>query len=203
MITGLYEEIRPTLSSGQRRELAIGEDGVLLTQNVQESDGGGLFQSLSFNRPSDTTPYTINDRIGPTTDNTGVTPIQGVELTRADGRPSLLVRCRIAIQKVDFLPTLRVHFYNSGAPSGTALVGDNAAFVRTFNNLPNRIGSITLPTLTAESDHAVAMTSELSFVLYPASGSRLIYPVLQIVAGTSITPSSAMPVRVDFWTVEI
>ena len=169
-------------------ELHIGEVGVF-TKRIADS----------FARPADTTAYTINDVIGATVSDTGTTALRGLSLARAVGRGVVLRHFGVTFDKTDFLPTLRVHLFTVAAPT-TALVGDNLALVEYDANVAQDLGAFDLPAHVLRdsgNDFTIAFRDDLDLLLEPADADSNIYYRLQIIAGTSITPSSGMTVRVN------
>lgn len=155
--------------------------------------------SDTFTRPTDTTPYTIGDVIAATVSTTATTALRSLTLGRAVGKPFTLRYLSLATNKTDFLPTVRVHLYSVSNPaaspnSGTALVGDNVAMVQSYNNVSVRRGHIDLPAMVlghaAGDDYTYASRDEMDFLFAPASDDTKLYYRLEIVAGSSITPSS-------------
>lgn len=177
---------------GAASELHIGEVGMA---TVDLTD--------SWTRVADTNAYTIADVIAATVSNTDTTALRSLALGRSGTRGFALRFLSVAFQKTDFLPTIRVHFYNVAAPT-TALAGDNVTFVQYYANRAQKLGFVDLPAHTlyhAGDDYTNAYKDNLDLILVPVAG--LIYYRLEIVGGTSITPSSAMPVNLRLRAVQL
>lgn len=212
---GRYKATPDTLADGEVGPLLVDEKGRLQVGNaageahIGEVDGWSFHSVHTFTRPANTDAYTIGDRIGPSTNNTATTAIVAlsVPIFRANGKASIITRIRVSFKSASFLPTPEIHIYQQGDPaaapnSGTAIVGDNAGMTRTWDNLGVRVGSVVLPACVAQSDHSASTTPvDFSWEVAPASGSTDAFLVITIAAGSSITPTSAMDVRVDLWGI--
>jgi hypothetical protein len=158
----------------------------------------------TFTRPTDTTPYTNGDVIAKTVSISSTTALRSLDLAFAPGRPFWLTFLRLVTNLTTFTSQVRVHFYRvsdtAGAPnSGTALVGDNVAFVQTYDNVPVRIGHVDLPVLVLQhasgDDCVYASREDLMMFCQPAgdgtseTADSKIYYRLEVISGAA-TPSS-------------
>lgn len=161
-----------TLDAGEAHIGAVGGQSIEVTDD--------------FQRPNDATAYAANDRIASTTSNTGTTPLRGLALLRVAAGTAYLTYWRLVVDHTTFLATIRVHLFKTAAPA-TAVNGDNAAFVKSYANNPNYIGSFDLPTLAlpAGADMVETVRDDLRLPIHAAGGDTNIYYALEILAAAT------------------
>lgn len=168
------------------------------------SQSAGKEDNDTFVRLANTTAYTNGDVISADASNTATTPLRSLNLAFAPGRAFWLTYLRLVTNLTTFTSQVRVHFYRVADPaaapnSGTALVGDNLAFVQTYDNLPVRIGHVDLPVLVLQhasgDDCVYAAREDLSLFCQPAgdgsteTADSKIYYRLEVISGAA-TPAS-------------
>lgn len=146
--------------------------------------------SDTFIRPSDTTAYTALDLIANSTTAASVVPL-AFTVSRIADRPFEVRRALIkADGTVITNATFRLHLF-SQSPVVATSGGDNAAFA-TYVPGAGWLGSMGTATSLGFSDAIQGETGPLAGLEvngYPATGTRLIYGLLQAVG--AYTPTSA------------
>jgi hypothetical protein len=184
----------------QRIKLTLGPDGTGVdavaglgvsgtdTQRVviaTDQTWGTSKLSANFNRPADTTPYSINDSVSDNVVAGSVTELQWALPTGAG-----VIR-RVRVKKSDqtvATATFRLWLYDAAF---AAAVGDNAAFNQLATNC---IGYVDIPVTTAGTDDAVGWTNfEIAVV------GASIYGQLQTLS--AFTPGNQETFTVDLWVL--
>lgn len=160
----------------QRVKLVAGADGIA-------ADSGTCTVSSNFNRPADTTAYTIGDNVSNNTTAGSVTPLS-FALSASAGTIQ-----RIRIRKSNeavATPTIRLWLFESSPTPGS---GDNAAFAQP---LAASVGYVDVPIISAGSDDAVGWED----CHIPVTAATA-YGLLQ--TQSAFTPASAETFTVTLW----
>ena len=155
-----------------------------------------------FTRPANTDIYAATDVIAATTSNTDTTPLRSLKVAN-NTRPVRLRYLRIDTNKDDFLPTIRVHFYNVASPD-TAVVGDNVAHVLSYANVEDYIGyATTTPALADVGDYASVQlgdTNALDLLMVPDATGNVYYRLA--ITTTTPTPASEQSFTITVGVVD-
>lgn len=139
----------------------------------------------TFNRPSDTTQYAINDAVSNST--SAPTIITLADVARVNGGTGIITDLRLSTNNNSTTAaSFKVILFNDTITP----VNDNSPFPQLWANDAKRIGSfdLTLQTGGTGSDAASATLEQLGKIFKCAGGSRNLYAA--IVANATYTPVS-------------
>lgn len=180
-------------ADGTRVPLRVDANGGLQIAGVTAGEthlgevGGNLIMiSTEFTRPSDTSPYSINDVVS---NDTATTTMQALaNAARVSGGSGYIVGIRISTDKKSIVPQFRVHFYNT---NGATLSGDNANWQDKYADASKRVAYYDMPAMSTGADttnsdmsRALDMTMRIPYVCAATS----LYFVLETL--TAFTPAS-------------
>lgn len=162
---------------------------------------------IEFSRPPNTTAYAVNDAIRDTLNDTGTTPLTGMDF--GIGFSDLWVAyAKLETDLNTFICTPTIHFYNTAAPP-TALPADNSAFARVWANRKARIGKILMPGFNLDRAGDGVLSTDRDDLRYKLRflgddaakiSRRVLYPLIEIASGTP-TPSSGQNFRLTLQLV--
>lgn len=153
----------------------------------------GLGDSVhtEFTRPADTTPYAVNDVVGPAV--TGLLNLGN--LGRVSGSSLYIVKARLMTDQSGNTAAYRLHIYQNNTPTPIA---DNSQFALLWANRAIRVGFIDFDAMTTEgtgSDSAMSLNKDIRLHIKCASSARNLYGVL--VTKTIFTPASGQSFFLD------
>lgn len=165
-------------------DAATRDDGSAHHQQIVESS---FVVSDNFNRPANTTPYSVDDAVSDNATAGSVTPLSWT-LPYTAGRAT-----DIKIRKSDqtvATPTLRLYLFSA---SPTVAAGDNESWTTSPPTLANCLGFVDVDVTEAGSDDAVGFAQ----CSIPLDGltSKVVYGLLRTLS--AFTPASAETFTVD------
>jgi len=207
--TALLAALTPILTSVDGLEaLATTLNGLITTQNgyldgvetllgaatpagenhLGEVGGNSAIVGGNFNRPADTTPYSIGDVVANSTTAGSVVPIP-IAAARKNAGTGRILRARLSKTSATIGSIFRVHFFKT-APTSTA--GDNAAFASAVTGVAAlHLGYVDITMDQAFSDGAkgIGVAAVGSFITFDAAaGTQNIFALIE--ARTAYTPTS-------------
>lgn len=167
--------------------LAAGEN------HVGEVGGRLTTVSVELTRPSDTTPYGVNDVVSNSASAT--TPMEFANIARStDALSGYIVKARLSTDKKSITPRIRVHLFNAANPT---LAADNVNWKELYADADKRLGYFDLPAMTTAADASssdMSRTFDLNLrIAVVAAANRSLYAVLETL--DAFTPASGEKFR--------